>query len=95
MFEEDESMKNRAIDKLIEKCGNLKRIYLLNKTNIYGDLLKEKILSIEFNKNNFKITFCYGLDEIIHEHLKNYRVDGVQIPGIISPKLDFHSKFFN
>jgi hypothetical protein len=91
-FEED---NNTAMDNLIEKCGNLKRIYLLNKTNIYGNLLKEKILNIEFNKNNFKITFCYGLDEVIHENLKSYKVDGVQIPGIVPPKHDFHSKFFN
>jgi hypothetical protein len=53
-----------------------------------------KILNIEFNKNNFKITFCYGLDEVIHENLKSYKVYGVQIPGILPPKLDFHSKFF-
>ena len=92
---EFEQNNNKAIDKLIDNCVDLKRIYLLNKDKeSYGSLLKKKILSIEVNKNNFQIVFCYGLDDIVIEDSR-FEIGIQKIPPIKPPKLDFHSKFLN
>ena len=97
-FRKDEEGSSNVIDKLIENCSDLKKIYLLKKTTVYGRILKEKILSLKFNRNNFQIVFCNALDEVKHELSATNRSisDGEhEIPGIKPPKRDFHSKFFN
>ena len=39
-FRKDEEGSSNVIDKLIENCSDLKKIYLLKKTTVYGRILK-------------------------------------------------------
>jgi hypothetical protein len=92
---QENNNNNKALDKLFENCLNLKRIFLLNKALNYENLLKDKILSIEFNKNNFQLCVCYGLDEVRNENFRinNEIINQMPIPKIKPPINDFHSKF--